>query len=119
MRGKMEGKNQKIYRRKKRKKMKKMKKLEKNENLPFVHVEPRVPDSLPARSSEGVEKAQGRGDVREARERAKKVFFVCETGGEFLSFFSFEEKIEGKNRRKTKLTVSTAKRAPQPQPGSP
>ena len=50
-------------------------KLEKIENfkkklLPFVDVEPRVPDELPPRPREGVEGAQGRGCVREARERA-------------------------------------------------
>ena len=51
----------------------KRKKLEKKK-LPFVHVQPRVSDELPPRPREGVEGAQGRGDVRETRERAGEGF---------------------------------------------
>ena len=83
----------------KEKKVSKRVKIEKNHS-PFVQIHRRVPDRVPRWPREGVEGAQGRGDVREARERAGgEIVFQRGGQGALGGLFSSERKKKTRARK--------------------
>jgi hypothetical protein len=83
----------------KEKKVSKRVKIEKNHS-PFVQIHRRVPDRVPRWPREGVEGAQGRGDVREARERAGgEIVFQRGGKGALRVLFSSERKKKTRARK--------------------